>query len=57
VRDCLKTFFETRDHMRRLYRWSGVLGEPEPSNSEQQADAIKEMTALEADGTDAVFTN
>ncbi|KAG1668512.1 hypothetical protein FOA52_012106 [Chlamydomonas sp. UWO 241] len=49
VRDCLRSYFDTRDHMRRLYRWTFVLGEPEPANSEQQANALKEMKALEGD--------
>lgn len=50
VKDCIHSFFETRDHMRRLYRWVVVLGEPEPLSNEAQAAALKEMKELEADG-------
>lgn len=49
VIDCFKSYFETRDRMRRLYRWVVVLGQPEPLTSDMQRLALEEMTSLEDD--------
>ncbi|GAX85764.1 hypothetical protein CEUSTIGMA_g13179.t1 [Chlamydomonas eustigma] len=49
VKDCIQGYLDTRDRMRRMYRWVVVLGEPEPVTTEQQASVLKEMEALEAD--------
>jgi hypothetical protein len=50
VKDCVQGYLETRDHMRRMYRWVVVLGEPEPVTQVQQKRALEEMKALEEDG-------
>lgn len=50
VKDCIEAFVETRDHMRRMYRWVVVLGEPEPKSDAEQRFFLQEMKALEEQG-------